>query len=77
MLYTLPGSLEERILVEALARLGTLEGLEVQTREELEVHFEIIKLKVWRSLPHLSPPQIPVEDDHIPYVVVYSFLSTK
>ena len=77
MLDTLLGSSEKRILVEALAGLETLEGLEVQIREELEVHYEIVKPKVWRSLPHLSPPRISVEDDHIPYLVVYSSLSTK
>ena len=42
----LSGSSEGRILVAAFARLGTLKGLEVQTREELEVHFEIVKLEV-------------------------------
>ena len=77
MLDMLPGSSEERILVEAWARLETLEGLKVQTREELEVHSEIVKSEVWRSLPHLTPPRMPVQDDHVLYGVVYSSLSTK
>ena len=77
MLDMLPGSWEERILVEALAGLETLERLEVQTQEELETHSEIVKSKVWRSLPHLTPPRMSVEDDHVPYGVVYSSLSTK
>ena len=74
---TLSETSEGKILVEALAGLGIPEGLEVQTREELEVHSEIVKPEVWRSLSHLSFPRIPVEDDHVPYVVVYSSLSTK
>ena len=77
MLDMLPGSSEERILVEALAELETFEGLEVQIREELEVHYEIMKFEVWRSLPHLTPLRMSVEDDHFPYGVVYSSLSTK
>ena len=77
MLNKLPGSSEERILVEALAGLGTLEGFEIQTREELEVHSEIVKPEVWKSLPHPPLPQILVGVDHVPYVVVYSSLSTK
>ena len=77
MLDTLSGSSEERILVKALTGLETLEGLKVQTREELEVHYKIVKPEVWRSLPHLTPLRMSVEDNHIPYGVVYSFLSTK
>ena len=77
MLDTLSRSSEERILGEAVAGLEILKGLEVQTREELKVRSEIVKLEVWRSLSHLSPLRIPVEDDHIPYVVLYSSLSTK
>ena len=77
MLDMLPELSEERILVEALAGLETLKGLEVRTREELEVPSEIVKPEVWRSFRHLSPPRIPVEDNHVPYVMVYSSLSTK
>ena len=45
MLDTLPGSSEERILVEALTGLEILEGLVVQTREELEAHSDIVNLR--------------------------------
>ena len=58
----------------ALVRLGTLEGLGVQTWEEFEVHPVIIEPKVWKSFLH---PRVPVGVDHVFYVVVYSSLSTK
>ena len=77
MLDMLLGSSEERILVEALAGLETLEGLKVQIREELEVHSEIVKSEVWRLLPYLTLPRMSVENDHALYGVVYSSLSTK
>ena len=66
MFDTLSGSSEERILVEVLAGLETLEGLEIQIQKEFEVHFEIVKSEVWRSLPHLTPPRMSVEDDTSP-----------
>ena len=69
-----PGSSEERILVEALMGLGTLERLGVRTREELEVHSEIVEPDVWKLLPH---PRVPVGVDHVLYVVVCLSLSTK
>ena len=77
MFSMLPRSSVERILVEALAGLGTLRGLEIQTRDEFEVHTEIVKPEMWKSLPHLPSPRILVGVDHVPYVVVYSSLSTK
>ena len=77
MLDMLLGSSEERISVEALAGLENLEGLKVQIRKELEVHSEIVKSEVWRSFLHLTPPRMSFEDDHVPYGVVYSSLSTK
>ena len=77
MLDMLARSSKERISVEVLAGLEILEGLRVQIREELEVHSKIVKSEVWRSLLHLTPPRMSVEDDHVPYGVVYSSLSTK
>ena len=46
MLDMLLGLSEKRIPIEALAGLETFEGLEVQIREELEVHSKIVKSKV-------------------------------